>query len=267
MGKSTNIPGLKLIHDQQKPIFIHGMLGHLQGTLNLLNDSESKVTLKTMPVQAPKLRSMTLEPINEARLFGRLYPNQQGSVPFELLIDPYTPPGTYEATVQVGEKSQTAQIIISENIELDVEPDAITLNVVKDRTFTREFIFTNVGNVATSVGGDWRTALRSQQGMDAELVQLLQEITEKKKKVSSKKGNKDNATDDEYSLTSLLYELSSKCPGPATVSFENIILEPGETRVVKATIDLPDNMQTNMHYTTELDLYSANIQLNVYNRS
>lgn len=261
MGRSTNISSLRLIHEQNKPVLIHGLRGRLQGTLTLKNDSETKLTLKSMPIQAPQLRGEGGEPLSEVRLFGRLYPNQQGRINFEVPIDPSTPSGTYEGTVQIGEQTQPVQIRISENVELDVEPDAITLNIKDQRSFEREFVFTNIGNVAIPLGEKWIAALQTQQGIETQMVQGLKEMCENKKE------DDDDPSKNAESLMKMLCALSKRQPGPVTFSLENATLEPGETRVIKATLRLPDDMQPHRRYFAEIELFSASILLDVYTRS
>jgi hypothetical protein len=265
MGKSTNIAGLKLIHDHEKPIFIRGTPDRLQATLQMKNDSESKMTLKSMPIQASKLRSESREPLNEVRVFGRLYPHQQGKVQIEFPIDPTTPPGTYEGTVQVGEQIQAAQIDIDEYFELDVEPDTVTLHIDKTLKFERDFVFTNLGNVAITLGNKFTVPLKTGGGLEYLLQMGLREVcTGKKHKqydpLHDRKGSR------KPELSELLCSIADLTAAPARISWENVNLESGETRVVKGSIELPGNMQPNHRYVAELELYSASIILDIYTR-
>jgi len=255
MGTNTTFSGLKLLGEHQKPIMIRSIDGYLQGSLDLQNETDSKVTLKSMPIKAPKLRNKSLEPLSEARLFGKLYPNECGKISFNVPIDPSTPPGSYEATIQVGDKKLPAQILITENIELEVEPDTILLNVSSKNVFKRDFEFSNIGNTAVSIDGDWPVTLKSQQGMETDIIHLLRDACD----------GVSNAENHD-AVAEILCNVANTYPGSAKVSFEKVTIKPGETTTVGATISLPDNIQNNMHYIADLDLYSANIQLDVYKR-
>jgi hypothetical protein len=261
MGRSANISGLKLIHEQNKPILMHGLGGRLLGSLILKNETETKLTLKSMPIQVPRLRGEGGEPLTEVRLFGRLYPTQQGRVDFELPIDPSTPSGTYEATVQIGEQTYPVQIRVGENVELDVQPDSLILDIKDQRSFERELAFTNIGNVAIPLGEKWIAALQTQQGIETQMVESLKELCEHKKE------GEDDPSKSEGSLMKMLCALSKRQPGPVILFLEDVTLEPGETRLIKATLRLPDDMQPHRHYFAEIDLFSASILLDVYTRS
>lgn len=257
MGRSADIAGLKLIHETPDPILICGIPGRLQGVLNLHNDSGSKMTLKSMPLQAPKLRGLARQPINEVALSARLYPNQQGSVAFQFPIDPTTPPGTYEASLKIGGRTQAVQIRVNEHIELRVLPDTLTLYTDGERRFEREFVVSNVGNVAVPVGDKCVAPLRSPQGLGQQLQWGLKDVCKKAE---------DESPDSAQLLKQVLCALAAQQAGLVTMRRENVTLEPGETRVIKGVIELPADMQLFQHYVTDVEMFSARVRLHVYTR-
>jgi len=257
MGRPANIQGLKLIHDAQKPILIYGSPGRVQGTLTIQNDSEEKLTVRSISIQAPKLRSQTLEPLQEVRIFSRMYPSQQSRVTLDFPIDPSTPPGTYQATVQIGGQSQPVQIRISESMELEIEPDMVTVSAQDQKRFEREFVVTNVGNVPISVGEKWVAALQAPEGMESQVVQSLKALCKKKQDEGPPSG-------EEGSVQEMLCLVASRQPGPVALTWENLTLAPGETRVMKGVIELPDGLQPHRHYFAELELFSASLLVDIY---
>lgn len=257
MGRSANIQGLKLIHDPQQPILIYGSPGRVQGSLTLQNDSETKLTVRSIPIQAPKLRSRTLEPLQEVRIFSRMYPSQQSRVTLDFPIDPSTPPGTYQATVQIGDQSQPVQIRISENVELEVEPDTVTVSVQDQKRFEREFVVTNVGNAPVSVGEKWIAALQSPEGIESQLVQSMKAICQKKQ-------DERTPSREEGAAQDLCCLVASQQPGPVTLTWNNLTLAPGEAKVLKGSIELPDGMQPHRHYFAEFELFSTSILVDIY---
>jgi len=257
MGRSANIPGLQLIHDPQQPILIYGSPGRVQGTLTLKNDSETKLTVRSIPIQAPELRSRTLEPLQEVRVFSRMYPSQQSRVTLDFPIDYSTPPGIYQATVQIGDQSQPVQIRISESVELEVEPDTVTVSLKDKNKFEREFVVTNVGNVPVSVGDKWVAALQSSEGVESQLVQSMKDLCKKKQDERTPSG-------DEGALRDLLCLVASQQSGPVILTWNNLTLAPGESKVMEGSIEVPDGMEPHRHYFAEFDLFSASMLVDIY---
>ena len=264
MGTHTAISGLKLVGQQNKPIVLRSIDGRVHGSLQLQNESDAKITLKSMPIEAEKMLSAAHAPLSEARMFGRLYPRQKGTVRFEIPIDPATPPGTYEASVKIGEGIQPVQIQITEHIELEVEPDVVLLKVAKNHHFSQEFTFYNAGNVPVSLGGDWPLTLASQQGIGSDLISLLRAACGSAGKPGDEKGKGGAGTD--RTISEFLCGVADMYPGTAILSFEEKGIPPGESVTVNAKITLPDNLQKNMHYNMDIDLYSANIHVDIYTR-
>ncbi len=258
MGRPANIQGLKLIHDPQQPILIYGSPGRVQGTLTIQNDSDTKLTVRSIPIQAPKLRSQTLEPLQEIRIFSRMYPSQQSRVTLDFPIDPSTPPGTYPATVQIGDQSQPVQIRISESIELEVEPDNVTVSAQDPKRFEREFVVTNVGNVPMSVGEKWVAALQVPEGIESQVVQRMKALCQKKQDEGTA------SREEGSSVQELLCLVASQQPGPVTLTWKNLTLAPGETQVMKGVIELPDGLQPHRHYFAEFELFSASLLVDIY---
>ncbi|MDH5586049.1 MAG: hypothetical protein OEZ05_05415 [Nitrospirota bacterium] len=257
MGRPTNIQGLKLLHDAQQPIIIYGSPGRVQGTLTIQNDSDTKLTVRSIPIQAPKLRSQTLEPLQEIRIFSRMYPSQQSRVTLDFPVDPSTPPGTYQATVLIGDQSQPVQIRISESVELEVEPDIVTVSEKDQKRFEREFVVTNVGNVPMSVGEKWVAALQGSEGMGSQVVQSMKAICQKKQDEGS-------PSREEGSVQEMLCLVANQQPGPVTLTWKNLTLAPGETQVMKGVIELPDGLQPHRHYFAEFELFSASLLVDIY---
>jgi hypothetical protein len=257
MGRSADLPGLKLIHDPRQPILLYGIPGRVQGVLTVQNDSEAKLTVRSLPLQAPTLRSQSLGPLQEVRTFSRVYPRQQNLVMVDFPIDPSTPPGTYQGTVQIGDQNHPVQIRISESVEIEINPDSVTLSVQGHRRFEREFVVTNVGNVPVSVGEKWVAPVQATEGIESQVVQRLKDICQKKYDESPR-------AREEATVREMLCLLASQQPGPVALTWQNLTLAPGETQVMKGSIELPDGLQPHRHYFAEIEIFSGGILVDIY---
>ncbi len=259
MGTSTSTSGLKLLQVQKKPLVIHSVDGEIIGSILLQNDSDSKVRLKSMPITAPELKTRTQEPVSEARLFGKLYPNERGDIAFNIPIDPTTPPGTYKANFAVGGATQDVEVVVIEHLDMEVMPDSIVIQVTKEKNHQvdKSFKFINLGNTDVTINGAWPFSLQSHQDMDVVLLNLLQNSC------NEKRGSKDDG-----STRELICNMVNKYPKQGKIDFtKGVTVKAGEEVDINSTIHLPDDMQTNMHYFAAVDVFGANILFDIYSLS
>ena len=252
MVSKAKAADLKLVRDDQAPVQIHGDAGRLYGTLNLRNQGSNRLTLRSIPIQAATLRDKNAAELSELRVRGRLSPNQQGQVRINYQIDPATPPGVYAATLMIGGEAQAAEINISENAELEIEPDNMTLNLAaKEPGLTRDFSVTNIGNVDIRLGGKLVVPVKSdcmletalQRGMDA---------------LAAKRSAK------ELQLGDVLQAIAAQLAGPLTLSWSATTIKPGESKVLSTKIELPRNLQPHACYYADVELYSGSVRVDIY---
>lgn len=251
MGISTTIAGLELARKGKEPIRINGVPGSLAGNIHLQNTTESKLTLKSMPLEAPKLQDEAFQPLNEIRIAARLYPGQQGNIHFEFPVAANTPPGLYEAELQVGSQTQAAQIRINPFLEITLIPDEITLYTKGKNQFEIEFEVTNSGNMQVNMGDILRAPLQEESGLEAQLQKALMEAC-------------DEDDDNSVPLDKLLCSMSEQQPGELTMNWDNSLLDPGKSLIFKSIIELPDDLPLNRHYFAEVEILSESLQIDIY---
>ena len=260
MGISTAIAGLELTQNGKRgnkgPIRFNGVPGSLEGNIQLKNTTESKLTLNSMPLEAPKLQDEAFQPLSEVRIAARLYPGQQDNVHIEFSVAANTPPGTYEAVLQVGNHTQAAQIQINPFIEITLTPDEITLYTEGKNRFEIEFEVTNNGNIPVNMGDMLSAPLQTESGLEAQMQKALLELCD----------DLDSLDSDKQSslLNKLLCSLSKQQAGKITMNWDNSPLDPGETLTFKSTIELPDDLPLNRHYLAEVEILSESLEVDIY---
>ena len=256
IGTTTEIPGLKLLAKGRGPVLISGIPGRLHGSLAFQNSTAERVTLKSISIQAPQLLGLKREPLDAVPILGRLAPNASANVDFEFAIDPATPPGEYVATISVGGEQHSAQIQVDDHVELEVRPDAVTLFADEKSKYEFDLQLTNVGNVALPLGENWDAVMMPSDGAEGMLLRALAGA------VNGKDKDKTRPTLDE-----VLLACSRQCPGIAKIRWDATNLEAGETHRVGATIELPAGLPRDRHFIAKLDLYSAELRIDIYTRT
>jgi len=247
------MPGLKLLAKGQGPVLISGAPGRLHGSVAFQNGTEDRVTLKSMSIQAPKLRDLALTPLDAVPILGRLAPNASANVEFEFAIDPATPPGEYSATINIGGEQHNARIKVDDHVELELQPDTITLFAADKTEFECEVQLANVGNVALPLSGNWDAVLVPSEGAEGMLLRAFAGL------VDGKKEDKARA-----SLDEILFACSRQCPGLARIRWDDDRLGAGEVRRVTAKVKLPDDLPRDRHFVARLNLYSAELRIDIY---
>lgn len=253
MGMSTDIDGLKLIRVADEPIVISGPPDRLQAMLIIENSNAERITLKSMPVDAPDLYDTDGDELEQAHIFGRIDAKHQAKVMVEFPIDSSTAAGSYQVFLRIGDENIPATIVVNEQYELDVEPDTVTLHAASQLTFEQDFTVTNTGNVTLQLGQPLIVPVEGDGGLQYALRTALQKTGEQLKV------NKGEAR-----INDVLRTLADQFPGPAHFSWQTTSLEPGESKLLRGHLQLPDNLQANHHYSVMVELYSSAMNFDVF---
>jgi hypothetical protein len=240
---------LRLEHAEDEPIVFYGPPMSLRGTLRLHNRSSEKVRLPAVALDLPKLRGPALQPLGRLPVLARVYPNQQARVPAVLNLDPSTPPGTYEGSLQIGDRRQPVRLHVTEQVDLRVQPTSVSLFTEGTLAFPREFVVENAGNVPLRLGHECIFPLGDAAELRTAVRQGLRGACDAKE------------TDDV--IKSILCAWSQQQVGTVSVKREDVTLEPGETRPLTLTFTVPDDLQPFRRYVADLPLYTAALHLEV----
>lgn len=238
MGRSTTVAGLKFAKISTQPPLVSGTPGALRGALAVVNESANKYTFRSAPFKSDTLLGPDKGELTELRVVSRIQPHQAGVLYFDIPIDPATPAGSYEASIQVGDQHQPIQVQVFEEVALHVAPESVTLISDGDLSFKREFMVENRGNVTLTLGSRSEARL-----FEADSPAGFQ-LKERQGACAPDDGD----------------------PCVVTLLHEDVTLKPGEQRIIEGTLQFPKALRPHRHYHADLELLTAHIDLHLYTR-
>lgn len=241
-----------LAESAETPVVFCGGPRSLRGMLRIENTSSEKLKLKAARLHSEQLKGPALRPLSEVQLGARLAPGQQAVVPAVLEVDASTPPGIYEAEIDIDGRRQKLEAHVSAVVDFSIQPDNVTIIAGKQREFEREFDIENLGNVSLSLGERCEAPLVTSIG-------VLEAF-----RTGLKKAMKGDLKE---KLEAMLNEFAAQQIGNLVVTREKITLQPGEKRRAKARFELPPDIESFRHYQTVLELYNASMTVDVYTTS
>src|SRR5579859_3811958 len=133
-------------------LFFSGPPQALSGNIPLVNKGVEKQKIRTIGVTAESFQGPASLPLTEIPFYAKLYPGQQASVTGMIALDATTRPGKYEFQVTLGGKTLPATAQVAEVVDFRITPNNITILAGSSKTFTRQFVIENAGNVDLPTG-------------------------------------------------------------------------------------------------------------------
>jgi hypothetical protein len=221
----------------------------LSGRIPLINTTGDKQKLRAFPVKAKDLQGPAELPLREVPFFVRLAPGEQASVPGSFSLDPSTPPGTYEFDIEVGAKSVAVTAFVTEVVDLAMQPESITILAGSAKSYKRQFVAENRGNVALPTGDRCEAPLFDSFDLVGSMLTGL------------RKSDKTSAS---TMVKGFLQQWSELEAGTLVVTREPMILRPGEKVTVEAEFHLPADLKPLRHYRSSLQIYNATLAVDIY---
>jgi hypothetical protein len=135
-----------------------GEAGSVSGQIWLENRESSEIELRVASLHSPHVRPAELTRtggIARIPVPKLLRGHQRELVSFAFDLDPSTPPGKYEASLVVegaeGTTTFPAEIIVTQDYSLTIDPDEFVVTAVPGGEFTGEVVVENDGNVPIEV--------------------------------------------------------------------------------------------------------------------
>jgi len=230
------------------PVIFRGSPDSLRGMIHLVNRSGEKLKLNGARIQSEHLKGPSLQPLSEVTFGARLAPGQRAVVPAFLEIEANTPPGVYQAEIEIDGQHQQVEAHVSEAVNFSIQPDGVTILADNQLTFEREIEVENLGNVPLSTSkwleGTLATSIGVLESFQAGLKRAIEQDLKEK-------------------LKSMLNEYANQA-GTLVVTQEQLTLKPGEKRRTKVIFTLPSGLEPFRHYQAVLELYNASLIVDVY---
>jgi hypothetical protein len=238
-----------LLPDASEPLVLIGPPRGVRGEFRIQNPTAEKIIVKQPLLKravaagrgktaaAAKAASAALpaESLALRRIVVR--PGQSRPVPISLALDPTTPPGTYQAELEVEGELRTVVMHVTEDVTFSITPDDLVLPNHAGEKVQKQVVFTNHGNVPLSIRNIGTVVL------DEELAHCR-----------ALRGALDEVGDTMKSLDDFLVALGKRYKAiyatlVLKVQNEKVTVAPGETRALDLTITLPEKLEARSRYT------------------
>src|SRR5262245_52346811 len=236
-----------LLPDAEQPLVLIGPPRGVRGEFRVQNSTERKIIVRQPLLKraapagrakgaaAAKTTPLPADALALRRIVVRA--GQSRPVPIALTLDPTTPPGTYEAQLDVDGEQRTVVMHVTEDVSFSISPSELVLPNRPGEKFQKQVVFTNVGNVPLSINKIGTVVL------DEELAHCR-----------ALRGALDEVGDTMKNLNDFLVALGKRYKAiyatlVLKVQNEKVTLAPGETRAVDLTIILPEKLEARSRYT------------------
>jgi hypothetical protein len=213
---------------RQGPFVFSGSPPILNGEIEIENTSDEPVRVRLIPIgRKPSRAKAGPPPLGDVRLSVRIAPNERVRAPAQMFIEPGTPAGTYEVTLEVGKQREPALVHVFTNRLVEIRPRPIQLAGRAGESLSHAAVAISRGNVPYRIPTGLSVFLEERDWIGRALVFALRETTTKD-------------THQQF-LDRGLQEFRSSLPSPARVKVTKPKpdLEPGETLAMVIGITLP----------------------------
>jgi hypothetical protein len=159
----------------QGPLILSGVPPILSGRLELANASDEKLKLRAIQVSEHDDESARQFGLDRLVVGARLAPRQRALIQAHFLVDPFTPPGMYRASVALGEQRTAVVAHVFEKLDLRIDPARIHLRGAGGDVRSQRILITNAGNVTEALRDLALVFLEERNWVNRSLVYALRE--------------------------------------------------------------------------------------------
>jgi hypothetical protein len=227
-----------------EPLVLVGPPAHLQGQFQVRNLGDRRLV-----VRQPRLRGaqktargaraaapgLTGQVLALPRVIVRA--GQTRPVAVDLSLNPATPPGVYEAVLEIDGHERPVVLHVTEHVAFSMQPDELVVPNRPGQKVHKRVVFTNEGNVplavrtiGTVVLDDELAHCRALRGALADVGETMENLDAFVKAL----GRRYRTVYDTLALK---------------VQNERVTLAPGDTRAVDLHIGLPEKLDARSRYT------------------
>jgi len=221
----------------------------LTGTIPLINNGSEKQKIRSVALNSDKLLGAARLPLREIPFYARLYGGEQVSVPATLVLDPQTPPGSYDLELTVGARTLAATAYVSEVVDLRLDPVQITILAGSATSYTRTLVVENAGNVSLPTGAQCDAPIFDSFDLVSTFL------------IGLNKGDRQSA---ESMAKAFLNEWADLKAGTLVSKRKAMVLAPGQKLAVDVEFQLPADLKPLRHYHANLQLYNATLSVDIY---
>jgi hypothetical protein len=256
MAKQSNTTQPTLEVPQGQRIILSGQPENLRGALLVHNTGPERVRLRSLPLTASKAmlasaRSSELKP--QVRLHpGVIRPGQRGEVSLSVSLSPETPPGEYQAQVEVGGQLQAVTMLVTEKVKLRISPSELVVENLPGHKIPKQVVFSNLGNVPLRIGEFGAIYLDDELQVCRTLRAAAAAVGDELRPL------------EEY-LATILLQAKHVAESSGILRVHNLsgelTLQPGETQAVNLEVRVPEGLDKRGRYRGVFALYTSSLSL------
>jgi hypothetical protein len=133
-------------------IILNGPPGELRGRISLRNNHQDTLRIKTLDLIPDTRAGKFLQAALPLNISCRLAPGEERMEDILHEVNPQTPPGTYESTLNVGGQLRKVKMLVQPHIAIGIYPTNFTFqDTTPGKLHTAAFTLTNTGNMPFQV--------------------------------------------------------------------------------------------------------------------
>lgn len=243
-----------IILDAEQPLVLVGPPRGVRGEFRLQNPTDRKVI-----VHEPRVRPATAQRAAATAVLGEvpmvmrriiMRPGQSRPIPVALALDPRTPPGTYDAELEIHGQLRTVVMHVLEEVSLAIAPQGLVLPNHPGKV-RKTVVFTNHGNVPIPVRSLGTVVLDEELVHCRALRGALSDVGETMESLDH--------------FAAALGRRYHKLYETLVLKVQNsaVTLEPGQTQAVDLTITLPKGLEARSRYSGYAAISTNNLTFTV----
>jgi hypothetical protein len=235
----------------------------LRGEIHLQNAGEQRLVFRGAEMhslEAPKgaraaraKGPVETEPLRQRLPSVIVHPGEKRRVPLKLALAPTTPPGEYQAEIQLKDSTWPVIMHVTEKVALSISPSRLVIQNTPGATETRRVVLSNQGNVPITIGELAAIPL------DDDLLQcrLLRAVV-------AALGEEQEQTLDTI-LTEFAHQSKSILQQSGLLRVRNrtgrLTLEPGQVSPVDLEFRLPETLDRRTRYRALVPILTADLEV------
>lgn len=234
-----------LMPDAAQPLVLVGPPRDIRGEFRVQNSTEQKIVvrqplLKTAAAARAKTAQGKRAAVPDMAVALRrivVRAGQSRPVAVAVALDPRTPPGTYNAALDIDGQQRNVIMHVTEDVALSIAPQEIVIANRSGERVQKRVVLTNEGNVPITVRPIGVVVLDEELAHCRALRGALEDVGETMKNLD------DFAVALGRRYRALYQTLALRVKSP------EVTIPPGETQAVDLTIVLPEKLEPRSRYT------------------
>jgi hypothetical protein len=240
-----------LLPDAGEPLVLTGTPRGMRGEFRVQNPTGTKIIVQHPVVRtAASAATESVAALPETEVVLRriiVRPGQSRPVPVALALDPRTPPGTYEALLDIDGEQRSVVLHVTEDVALSISPQPLVIQNRPKAQVRKEVVFTNEGNVPITVRSIGTVVLDDEMAHCRAMRGALTDV-----------GDTMEDMDDYIAALGKRYR---KIYETLVLKVQNdeITIKPGETRALKLNITVPAKLEKRSRYSGYAAIATSNL--------